>query len=140
MLPSGRLPPVGESDERHARDGVGSDFQIGEPSREDAAARIPVGVPDDLKYVRGHFPGDPIVPGVAQLLLAERGARRVWPELGAPTGIRRLKFSSAIRPGDSLELRLERKGDRVRFAIHRDETECSRGSLRFDGHHPVVQW
>lgn len=95
-------------------------------------ARVAVGVPASLRYFDGHFPHDPIVPGVAQLgPLAERQARRAWPDLGAVQGVKRLKFMQALRPEDSLVLTLKRSADKVSFAIYKGELECTRGTLVF---------
>lgn len=92
---------------------------------------MPVHVPIDLRYLEGHFPGNPIVPGVAQLLLVERAIRRAFPELGAPKGLARLKFEARIDPGDDVVVELDRADDKVRFSIVRGETTCSRGTLRY---------
>jgi 3-hydroxymyristoyl/3-hydroxydecanoyl-(acyl carrier protein) dehydratase len=89
-------------------------------------------VPSDLRYLEGHFPGNPIVPGVAQLVpLVYELARRAWPDLPSPTALKRLKFLEAIRPGDALQVHLEREGDRLRFEVRRGDTPCSHGTLVF---------
>lgn len=93
---------------------------------------VRVRVPQELRYLEGHFPGNPIVPGVAQLVpLAYREARAAWPDLGAPTGIKRLKFLEALRPGDELALELLREPAKVRFEIRRGPTLCTHGVLTF---------
>ncbi len=121
-----------------ARDTVGAvtagrDFDLDGPHLADggSAAWFVVAVPEDLATLEGHFPDRPVVPGVAQLLLAERAARRTWQDLGAPRTIRRLKFTKALGPGDTLRLGLERDGFDVRFVIARGEVECSRGTIAF---------
>ena len=94
--------------------------------------QVSVGVPAALRYFDGHFPGDPIVPGVAQLgPLAERQTRRAWPDLGALLSVKRLKFMQALRPDDTLALTLKRAGDKVTFVLHKGELECTRGTLVF---------
>ena len=110
------------------------DFEIGEPVvTADGGARLSVRVPLDLGYFDGHFPGRPIVPGVAQVVLVERAARGLWPDLGAPVELRRLKFLETIGPGDELVLELRREGDAVRYTLARDGVACSRGALAWAG-------
>ena len=112
------------------------DFEFGAEERDGATVRVPVRVPDDLAYLEGHFPGDPIVPGVAQLVpLAEARARIAWPDLGGVAGVRRLKFMRGLRPGDELVLVLEREPEapRVKFRIAAGQDECTRGTLLFAG-------
>jgi 3-hydroxymyristoyl/3-hydroxydecanoyl-(acyl carrier protein) dehydratase len=110
---------------------TGRDFEIGDPIATSDGFRVPVAVPADLCYLEGHFPGDPIVPGIAQLVLVERAVRAAFPGLGAPRGVRRLKFSRRIDPGAELALELQRLDDGVRFVIASREGECSRGSLLY---------
>jgi len=100
-------------------------------------ATFAVGVPADLLYFAGHFPGSPLLPGVAQLvaLVLDR-VRSLWPELGEPTRVGRLKFKQPIGPGDALELTLEREhGDpaapRVHFQIDREGQACTVGVMTF---------
>ena len=89
-------------------------------------------VPPDLCYLEGHFEGDPIVPGIAQLVaLVWDPARRAWPDLPAPRAITRLKFLDALRPGHEVRVLLERGPGRVDFAIERGDTVATRGRLTF---------
>ncbi len=93
---------------------------------------VAVHVPTTLRYLEGHFPGAPIMPGVAQIVaLTEEPTRLAWPDLGAVRSLRRVKFTHAIRPGDDLELRLERKGQKVTFCVSKGEDICSKGSIVF---------
>ena len=93
-------------------------------------------VPEDLVYFRGHFEGDPILPGVVQLDGAVLPlVEEAWPELaGALRRVMRLKFIAPIRPGDGILVRLERRGDlrRVIFRIDLGETTATRGILSFE--------
>ncbi|HEY8378793.1 MAG TPA: hypothetical protein VIK91_20015, partial [Nannocystis sp.] len=100
------------------------------------AAEFAVGVPSDLLYFAGHFPGAPLLPGVAQLVALVLGRVRVlWPDLGEPTRLGRLKFKQPIAPGDALQLTLEREHDpaapRVHFRVVRGDETCTVGVMTF---------
>jgi len=64
--------------------------------------------PPEEAFFRGHFPGDPLVPGV---ILAEALAQTAGIAAGQPgrsfrlTAIRGMKFLRAVRPRDLIELR-----------------------------------
>ncbi|MEZ4391703.1 MAG: FabA/FabZ family ACP-dehydratase [Polyangiales bacterium] len=90
--------------------------------------------PADSPFFDGHFPGDPVLPGVAQLsALAEPAARRAWPQLGPLRRANNLKFHKISRPGEALSLRCERAGLTVRFTLSAGEARVSSGSLEFAG-------
>ena len=132
--PRGHARFVSARGPAYARRSVPREFDI-EIDRPDAEGRcrVRVGVPADLRYLEGHFPGDPIVPGVAQLLpLVHEPVAVAWPDLGPPRSVRRLKFREALRPGDALEVELARTGQKVRFEIRRGETSCTSGVLVFE--------
>jgi 3-hydroxymyristoyl/3-hydroxydecanoyl-(acyl carrier protein) dehydratase len=60
----------------------------------------------DHPAFQGHFPGDPILPGVIQVDWAIRFAIEAFGPLGDFQGLSNLKFMSIIRPEEILELRL----------------------------------
>lgn len=96
-----------------------------------------VRIPAALLAFQGHFPGDPVLPGVAQLLdLALDRVHALWPELGQPRRVTRLKFRQKIGPGDELEVRLERDALEVRFELHRGPELCTQGCLDFSSASP----
>ncbi len=96
--------------------------------------RAEVRVLDEPACVEGHFPGDPIVPGVSQLVdIVQARIHEGWPALARPSGMKRVKFLAAIRPGDRLQLVLTRKpgAHSVKFEIRRGEELATRGSMEF---------
>ena len=91
-----------------------------------------VRVPPELLAFQGHFPGDPVLPGIAQLLtLVLDRVHVLWPELGQPRRVTRLKFRQKIVPHDELEVRLERSASAVRFELRRGPELCTQGTLDF---------
>jgi len=78
----------------------------------------------------GHFPGHPILPSIAHLALAV--ATRA--ALGLPdalAGVRDVRFSAAISPGDRVDVTLADGVDaaRQRFEVRRAGTLLSSGTL-----------
>ncbi|MCP4446854.1 MAG: hypothetical protein GY811_16120 [Myxococcales bacterium] len=92
-------------------------------------------VGEDSEYFRGHFPGHPVLPGVAQMeAIVFELATRAWPDLGALRELRRLKFCRIIPPNNELRIRLERKeATKVSFvmSLNASAEKCSSGVLCF---------
>jgi hypothetical protein len=55
----------------------------------------------------GHFPGDPVLPGVLQVDWAVRFGIQAFGSLGRFAGLDQLKFLAPIRPGCQVELHLD---------------------------------
>lgn len=60
----------------------------------------------DLLAFQGHFPGDPILPGVVQVDWAIRFGAEAFGPLGRFCGLDQVKFLGLIRPGERVELQL----------------------------------
>jgi 3-hydroxyacyl-[acyl-carrier-protein] dehydratase len=90
--------------------------------------RVRIEVPADSLLFAGHFPGHPILPGIAHLGLVERA-------LGAPlTAARSVKLRRPVAPGETLELALvPGEGGWVRFEITRQGEAVSSGSVATGG-------
>lgn len=63
--------------------------------------------PYDFAGFDGHFPGNPIVPGIAQIICAVRTAMGSAAKL---TGVKRCKFLRPVRPLEELRVRAEVNG------------------------------
>jgi 3-hydroxymyristoyl/3-hydroxydecanoyl-(acyl carrier protein) dehydratase len=72
----------------------------------------------DHPSLSGHFPGNPIVPGV---VLLDCCAQALENEGGATFArLRAVKFHAPLLPGQDAELSIERVDARARFRIERD--------------------
>ena len=65
-------------------------------------------VSTDLEVFKGHFPGNPILPGIVQVHWAVGISMAVFSFRDAPFEIKRLKFKSIVQPPRVLELVLSR--------------------------------
>ncbi|HEY6881389.1 MAG TPA: AMP-binding protein, partial [Polyangiales bacterium] len=102
--------------------------------RSELANGVRFQIPRDSGYFRGHFAGQPILPGVVQLqhfALAE--ARRQFPELHRLRRMVRVKFKRLLAPGEVLVLRVARKGEwSVQFTLETDAGHpAASGVLQF---------
>lgn len=76
----------------------------------------------------GHFPGNPVVPGVV-LLERVAAALRTW--RGQTVEGLEAKFVQPLLPGDDAVIGLHAEATRVQFEVTRaDGTALARGSLR----------
>jgi 3-hydroxymyristoyl/3-hydroxydecanoyl-(acyl carrier protein) dehydratase len=71
--------------------------------------RLLLAVGPEMVYFQGHFPGNPILPGIAQLHWAVGMAMSLLRFGEIPCEIKRLKFRNIIRPSSVLELELENR-------------------------------
>lgn len=68
-----------------------------------------------LPQFEGHFPGHPVLPGVAQLDWALLFGRELFDIDGGFTGVEALKFQRVVVPGTRLTLTLEWQAGRLGF-------------------------
>ena len=90
----------------------------------------------DLAAFQGHFPGNPILPGVVQVDWAIRFGAEAFGDLGCFRGIGQLKFQDLVRPGEVLELRLgfDPGHGRLRFRYLAGSARKSSGVILFARH------
>jgi 3-hydroxymyristoyl/3-hydroxydecanoyl-(acyl carrier protein) dehydratase len=88
-----------------------------------AALRIEANHP----ALAGHFPGDPVVPGV---VLLERVAAACKSWRGGRVARLDAKFLQPLRPEEDAAIVLEGQDGRIRFSVARaDGTAVARGTL-----------
>ncbi len=91
----------------------------------------------DLTAFQGHFPGNPVLPGVVQVDWAIRFGTEAFGHLGRFRGIDQLKFLDRIVPGETVQLHLgfepapETGLGRLRFQYQAGPVRKSSGVVRF---------
>ena len=94
-------------------------------------AELVLTIPPDLRYLRGHFPDAPVLPGVVQLAWALELAKRFLGVAGAVHGIEALKFRQVIEPRARVTLTLtyaENTG-KLHFSYESDRGPHSSGRI-----------
>lgn len=93
----------------------------------DATWHAPLRIAVDHPSLPGHFPGDPLVPGVI-LLEQVALALRAWRGERLARVVE-AKFVAPLRPDEQAELHLVDTQGRIRFEIRRDGALLARGVI-----------
>ena len=98
-------------------------------------------VKEDEYFCRGHFPGNPIVPGVIQCeIMAQSCALLVKDDIQGKTtlytGIDKVRFKNIVKPGDLCEITATLKSGRASIFYCQAELRvngniCCKGELSF---------
>ena len=96
---------------------------------------------EDEFFCRGHFPGNPIVPGVIQCeIMAQSCALLVKDDIQGKTtlytGIDKVRFKNIVKPGDLCEITARLKNRRASILYCQAELKvngnlCCKGELSF---------
>jgi 3-hydroxymyristoyl/3-hydroxydecanoyl-(acyl carrier protein) dehydratase len=98
----------------------------------DAPAPSVVRIAADHPAFAGHFPGHPVLPGVALLSLVIQALAQqpaLAARLGAQPRIDNAKFLSPVGPGSTLQVLLREQGGGVSFEVMAGGTCAARGQL-----------
>jgi len=87
--------------------------------------------PPELACFKGHFPTQPIYPGVGQIGFLQHFAKSIWSDLSWCQGYEQLKFQNLIRPYAVVQLKLARKEHKVSFELRDSEQILASGRLLF---------
>ncbi len=92
---------------------------------------IQLALPKTLVWFEGHFPGNPVLPGVAAVHLAVIASQAMLMPARVLASSGRLKFQQPILPDMPLRLCLSVKGATVGFVFESESGVCVSGSLRY---------
>jgi len=97
-------------------------------------AEFDIQVPADLYYLQGHFPGEPVLPGVIQVHWAIQLANEHFDLKPSFAGFEALKFHNIIKPEMPLRLVLElnEKNGKLTFSYASESGNHSQGRVLFE--------
>lgn len=81
----------------------------------------------------GHFPGQPIVPGVVLLDRVLSEAERWLQRSVHPASLPNAKFTAPLLPEQDAELQLKLERDELRFNLSRNGSSIAQGLFRIAG-------
>lgn len=98
-------------------------------------------IPDDPYFTRGHFPGNPIVPGVILCEIMAQGSVLLFEEqlkdkMALYAGMDKVRFKKSVRPGDKVRVHSKILNCRGMFLsvdayAEVDGEQCCCGQLSF---------
>jgi hypothetical protein len=104
-------------------------------SQQNDCIALSLRMPASLLYFAGHFPEQPILPGVTQLAWAENYGKLFFPITQRFSCMEVVKFKKIIRPGDKLTLQLSWNADsgKLYFDFSSSIESHSSGRLLYGG-------
>ncbi len=92
-------------------------------------------IPEDAVWFDGHFPQEPILPGVAQLCLVEEMLGRHTGNTARVSRLRRVRFKLAIHPDDTLSIEalpIDESGQAYSFKLFSRGELCCSGIMELE--------
>jgi 3-hydroxymyristoyl/3-hydroxydecanoyl-(acyl carrier protein) dehydratase len=96
---------------------------------EAEAAEIRINLAPDMIWFEGHFPGQPVLAGIAQVHIATLWSERLWGWRPSGGSLSQVKFRRILKPGDVVLLRLQRVPHRLKYSYQLDEVIASEGTI-----------
>jgi 3-hydroxymyristoyl/3-hydroxydecanoyl-(acyl carrier protein) dehydratase len=99
---------------------------------DDVHLRLVMEITPELSWFQGHFPGNPVLPGIVQVHWAVIASRFLFSVGSGPHEIKHLKFKSVVTPSRIIELALCRLTENeVQFDYSSLGQQHSQGRLIF---------
>lgn len=97
------------------------------------SAIIDMNISPRLHWFKGHFPEQPVLPGVVQTHWACLLAPAVFDLANEFTAMNRLKFKEPLLPGQTVSLSLAHDAirNRINYRYHNDDAVFSTGTIHF---------
>lgn len=94
-------------------------------------AELTIELQPELIWFQGHFPNEPLLPGIAQVHMAVQWAECMWGFRPLSAELSQVKFRRILRPGSRLRLTLVRDlaRQRLSFAYEFDGITASEGKI-----------
>jgi acyl-coenzyme A synthetase/AMP-(fatty) acid ligase/3-hydroxymyristoyl/3-hydroxydecanoyl-(acyl carrier protein) dehydratase len=92
-------------------------------------AEIRIDLAPDMIWFEGHFPGQPVLAGIAQVHMATLWSERLWGWKPSGGSLSQVKFRHILKPGDVVLLRLQRQPHRLKYSYQLDDVIASEGTI-----------
>lgn len=87
----------------------------------------------DESFYEGHFPGRPVTPGVILIDRAVAAAETLLGKKIALKGLKKVKFSNPVLPGEKVELSVVQLSDsEIGYSYSKGDVRCASGVMDFD--------
>jgi 3-hydroxymyristoyl/3-hydroxydecanoyl-(acyl carrier protein) dehydratase len=96
---------------------------------ETQMAEIEIELTPDMTWFEGHFPGVPVLAGMAQVHMAALWAERLWSWKPSGGSLSQVKFRHILKPGDVVLLRLQRVPHRLKYSYQLNDVIASEGTI-----------